>query len=432
MTKLANGIRVATEEWPGETASVGVFINAGSGFETKENNGVAHFLEHMAFKGTTNRTKAQLETEAENLGAQFNAYTSREHTVYFAKSFKNDVPKTVEILGDILQNASFTKEAVESERHTILREAQEVENNSEEALFDYLHSAAFQGTSYGFPILGSQENIKSIKREDLIKYVKTYYTGPNMVVAAAGPIKHEDLCAQVEKAFGSIPNTEDPRIKAQRAQPVEFTGSEIRIRNDDHPLVQAAIAVEGVGWSDPDYYVLVLIQTMLGNWDRTVGGGQHLASRLCEEIATEGLAHQMTTFMTNYATTALFGNTFVTPSRRVDDLVYSILNEWQRIGNGATAKEVERAKNKLKANTLMQLDGTTPIMENIGRQMLTLGRHMSHGEVYQRLNDITVADVKRVAKTYLTDVSPAVVCMGPTEYFPDYNVTRGWTYWNRM
>jgi len=427
---LSNGVRVATEEWPGELATVGVWIGAGSVFENEKNNGVAHFLEHMAFKGTTKRSQKQLEVEVENMGAQLNAYTSREQTVYFAKTFKKDVGKSLDILADILQNSTFDKESIERERSTILREMEEVENNTEEVIFDYLHAAAFQGTSLGRPILGSAENVKSITRNDLIEYINTYYTAPHIVVAAAGGVRHEEVVEQAEKLFAKIPaSSTHANIRDVHT---DFTGSEIKIRNDDHPTAHIAIGVEGVGWTHPDQFTMLVIQAMLGNWDKTVGGGANLSSRLCEIVASEGLVHSLSTFQTCYGNTSLFGHSIVVDPPHIEDSIYEILNEWQRIANSSTPNEVQRAKNKLKATMLMQLDGSNAICENIGRQMLSVGRVLSPAEIYLRVDDVKVDDVRRVAKTYLSDVSPAVIAMGPIKSLPDYNQLRGWTYWNRM
>lgn len=381
---LSNGIRVATEEWPGELATVGVWVGAGSVFENEKNNGVAHFLEHMAFKGTKNRTQRQLEVEIENMGAHLNAYTSREQTVYFAKSFKKDTNKSMDILSDIIQNSTFDKENIERERSTILREIKETENNYEEAIFDYLHSAAFQGTSLGRPILGPVENVKAITRNDLIDYINTYYTPPHMVIAAAGAVKHEEIVAQAEKLFSKIPaGTEQHNIREVHT---DFVGSEIKIRNDDHPTVQVAIGVEGVGWTHPDHFTMLVLQVLLGAWDKTIGGGANLSSRLCEIVASEQLVHSFSTFLTCYGNTALFGNTIVADPHQVEDSVFEVLNEWQRLANSATATEVERAKNKLKATLLMQFDGVSGVCENIGRQMLSVGRVLSPAEVYLRIN----------------------------------------------
>jgi len=430
VTRLPNGIRVVTEEYPGETATVGVWVGAGSVYETEKNNGVAHFLEHLAFKGTSTRTQSGIELEVENMGAQLNAYTSREQTVYFAKTIKNNIAPSVEIIADIIQNPKLADEKIEAERSTILTEAHEVEKNTEEVIFDHLHAAAYQGTALGRNILGSEQNIKTISRKDLVDYIGQYYTGPRMVVAGAGAVKHEELVSLVEKNFTSIAK-EDKVGQNIRDVPSQFTGSEIKIRNDDMPLAHIAIAIEAVGWTHPDYFVMLVIQTLLGSWDRTIGGGNNLSSRLCELVATEELCHSLSTFNTCYGNTALFGNYIVAQPGRLDDIVFEVLNEWQRLATGPVTSEVDRAKAKLKAGILMQLDGTTAICENLGRQMLNVGRVLPPAEVFLRIDQITPADVARVASTYMNDVSPAVVAMGPIEFFPDYNQIRSWTYWNR-
>merc|ERR1712214_180207 len=201
---IDNGMRVATEDSGAPTATVGLWIDTGSRYETAANNGVAHFLEHMAFKGTEKRSQTQLELEVENLGAHLNAYTSREQTVFYAKCLSSDLPQAVEVLADILQNSKFGQQEIERERGVILREMQEVEMNLQEVVFDHLHSVAYQGTPLGRTILGPTANIKSMTRDDLVQYIQTHYKGPRMVLAGAGGVNHDDLCQLATKHFGKI------------------------------------------------------------------------------------------------------------------------------------------------------------------------------------------------------------------------------------
>merc|ERR1712142_1151732 len=201
---LDNGMRVATEDTGSPTATVGLWIDTGSRFETSANNGVAHFLEHMAFKGTSKRSQTDLELEVENLGAHLNAYTSREQTVFYAKCLSEDLERAVEILSDILTNSTFGEQEIERERGVILREMQEVEMNLQEVVFDHLHAVAYQGTPLGRTILGPTGNIKSISRDDLTNYIKDHYKGPRMVLAGAGGVDHGKLCSLAEKYFAKI------------------------------------------------------------------------------------------------------------------------------------------------------------------------------------------------------------------------------------
>merc|ERR1719234_2497610 len=180
-------MRVASEDSGAPTATVGLWIDTGSRYENAANNGVAHFLEHMAFKGTSKRTQTGLELEVENMGAHLNAYTSREQTVFYAKCLSGDLDGAVEILSDILTNSTFGQEEIERERGVILREMQEVEMNLQEVVFDHLHAVAYQGTPLGRTILGPAKNIKSISRDDLTHYINTHYKGPRMVVSTTSP-----------------------------------------------------------------------------------------------------------------------------------------------------------------------------------------------------------------------------------------------------
>merc|ERR1712188_300807 len=222
VSTLSNGLRVASENTGGETATVGVWIDAGSSFETDADNGSAHFLEHMAFKGTNKRSQYQLEKEIEDLGGHLNAYTSREQTVYYAKVLKKDVAQATDILSDILQNSLLDPAAIDRERSVILREMEEVMSMKEEVVFDELHATAYQGTSLGRTILGPEENIRSITRDDLEKYIKTHYTAPRMVFAGAGAVTHDQLCDLSDKAFDKLPTKASSEVDLFREH--TFTG----------------------------------------------------------------------------------------------------------------------------------------------------------------------------------------------------------------
>jgi mitochondrial-processing peptidase subunit beta len=208
-----------------------VWIDAGSRYETAQNNGAAHFLEHMAFKGTKTRSQKQLEVEIENMGGHLNAYTSREQTVYYAKVFKDDVPKAVEILSDILQNSLLDESAIANERNVILREMEEVNKQYEEVVLDHLHETAFMGTGLGYTILGPEENIRSLTKGDLESYINTHYTADRFVIAGAGAVDHKQLTDLTEQHFGNLPKGSSGALST-KFDPAIFTGSDKRIRFD--------------------------------------------------------------------------------------------------------------------------------------------------------------------------------------------------------
>lgn len=424
---LSNGLRVASEDSGGSTCTVGLWIDSGSRYEDESNNGVAHYLEHMAFKGTKKRTQVALELEVENMGAHLNAYTSREQTVYYAKSFTSDLDKAVDILADIIQNPTLGQAEIERERGVILREMEEVDQQVEEVIFDHLHATAYQGTPLGRTILGPTANIKKINRDDLRSYISTHYTAPRIVLAAAGGVNHDELVKLAEKNFSSLPSTYDlPAL-----EPCRYTGSMMAIRDDDMPYAHVAMAVEGCGWSNPDYIPLMIAGAIVGNYDRSVGGGRNMSSKLAQIVAETSECHSFMSFNTCYTDTGLWGIYMVVDRMSIDDLFFNLQNEWMRLCFSVTEAEVERAKNVFRTSLFMQLDGSTAICEDIGRQLLTYGRRIPLPELDYRIQQVDAKTVREVCGRYIYDKCPAVVGIGPVEQLPDYNRIRGNMWWMR-
>ncbi|BFZ54634.1 Mitochondrial-processing peptidase subunit beta [Savitreella phatthalungensis] len=427
-TTLSNGFTVATEHSPyAQTATVGVWIDAGSRAETDKTNGAAHFLEHLAFKGTGKRTQQQLELEIENMGAHLNAYTSREQTVYYAKSFKQDAAKTVDVLSDILQNSKLEESAIERERDVILREQEEVDKQTEEVVFDHLHATAFQGHALGRTILGPRENIQSLSKTDLSNYINTNYTADRMVLVGAGGVEHAELVKLAEQHFGGIQSSgSNASIGSPRGGSTPaFVGSEIRLRDDTMGLAHIALAVEGASWNDPDYWPLLVCQAIIGNYDRALGSAPHLGSKLSTIVHSHKLANSFMSFSTSYSDTGLWGIYLVTENlTNIDDLVHFTLKEWSRLSVSVADADVERAKAQLKASLLLGLDGTTQVAEDIGRQIATTGRRMSPFECDKNIAQVTAADVRRVAQRRIWDQDLAISAVGNIEGLLDYNRIR--------
>ncbi|OVA07913.1 Peptidase M16 [Macleaya cordata] len=432
VTTLPNGLRVATESnLAARTATVGVWIDAGSRFESDETNGTAHFLEHMIFKGTYDRPVRVLEEEIENMGGHLNAYTSREQTTYYAKVMDKNVPQAIDILADILQNSCFDVERINRERDVILREMEEVEGQPEEVIFDHLHATAFQYSPLGRTILGPAHNIKTITRDHLQNYISTHYTAPRMVIAAAGNVKHEDIVEQVKKLFTTL--SSDPTTASQLVakEPAIFTGSEVRIIDDDIPLAQFAVAFSGASWTDPDSVALMVMQSMLGSWNKSAGGGKHMGSELAQRVGINEIAESMMAFNTNYKDTGLFGVYATAKPDCLDDLAYAIMYEISKLSYRVSEADVTRARNQLKSSLLLHIDGTSPVAEDIGRQLLTYGRRIPFTELFARIDAVDASTVKRVANRFIFDRDVAIAAMGPIQSLPDYNWFRRRTYWLR-
>ncbi|KAI7985623.1 hypothetical protein LOK49_LG14G00537 [Camellia lanceoleosa] len=245
-----------------------------------------------------------------------NAYTSREQTNYYAKVMDNDVPKALDILADILQNSKFDENRITQERDVILREMEEVEGQTDEVIFDHLHATAFQYTPLGRTILVPAQNIKTITKYNLQKYILAHYTAPRMVVLSIGLLfwvihtgymKHEDIVEKVKKLFTKLSTDPITASELVAKEPANFTGSEVRIIDDDIPLAQFAVAFNGASWTDPDSIALMVMQSMLGSWNKNAGGGKHMGSELAQRVGINEIAENMIAFNTNYKDTGLFG-----------------------------------------------------------------------------------------------------------------------------
>jgi len=387
----------------------------------------------MAFKGTANRSVRDLEVEIEDMGGHLNAYTSREQTCYYAKVGGAQVPKAVEILADILQNSNLDEAAIERERNVILREMQEIEGMPDEVIFDHLHATAFQYSPLGRTILGPADNVRSITRQHLADYIATNYTAERMVVAAAGAVDHKALVASVEKAFGKLPSGGATAYDLVRRDPAIFTGSEVRIRDPDQPLVHMAIAFKGASYVDPDSVPLMVMQTMLGSWSKDSSGGGNVGSKLAETVAANKLADSYMAFNTNYHDCGLFGVYAVTDPHQaeLEDLCWTIMRNVTQMCYNVEESDVARARNQLKASLLFSQDGSTGMAEDLGRSMLVYGRRVPKAEMFARIDAVDAATIKSVANRFILDQDIAVAASGNTQFMPDYNWLRRRTFWLR-
>jgi processing peptidase subunit beta len=246
-----------------------------------------------------------------------------------------------------------------------------------------------------------------------------------MVLVGAGGVDHDELVKAAEKSFGTLPVSPNPIPLGRKAHPKsDFVGSEVRVRDDDIPMAHIAVAVEGVSWSSPDYYPMLVMQSIFGNWDRALGSAPLLSSRLSDIIAKHNLANAYMSFSTSYSDTGLWGIYLVSENlANLDDLLHFTLREWTRMSIAPTAGEVERAKSQLKASLLLGLDGTTAIAEDIGRQLVTSGQRMTPRQIENAIDAVTPEEIKRVAQKYLWDKD---VRYPPHPFFP--HVGADWSF----
>uniref|UniRef100_A0A8C5E7B8 Mitochondrial-processing peptidase subunit beta n=1 Tax=Gouania willdenowi TaxID=441366 RepID=A0A8C5E7B8_GOUWI len=433
LTALDNGLRIASEETGQATCTVGLWISVGSRYEREKNNGAGFFLEHMAFKGTKKHPQSALEQQVESMGAHLSAYTSREHTAYYIKALSKDLPKAVELLSEVVQSCSLNEADIEQQRGVVLRELEEVESNLQEVCLDLLHATAYQGTPLGHSVLGPSSSARNLTRHDLVDYINSHYKAPRMVLAAAGGVNHEELVGLATDHLSGL-SFEYEGDAVPVLSPCRFTGSEIRMRDDALPLAHIAIAVEGASAASPDIIPLMVANAIIGSYDLTYGGGKHLSSRLARLSVEENLCHSFQAFHSAYSDTGLLGIHFVTDRNNIDDmiLVNTFLYYRMNLCTTVTESDVARGKNALKAALVGQLNGTTPVCDDIGRHILNYGRRIPLAEWDARIDAVTPKIVRDICSKYIYDKCPAVAAVGPIEQLSDYNRVRSAMYWLRF
>ncbi|HXV73617.1 MAG TPA: pitrilysin family protein [Sphingomonadales bacterium] len=406
ITTLKNGLRVVTETLPHvETASLGVWVDVGARYETRELHGVSHLLEHMVFKGTKGRSAAKIATAIEDVGGHLNAFTSREHTTYYAKVMKGDLALAADLLGDLIQNPAFAQQELKREQEVILQEIGQVKDTPDDLVFDHLQETAFPDQPLGQSILGTEQTVPSFTPATLQRHMAHHYAAPEMVLAGAGKLAHGDVAALAEEHFSALA----PKNGADFGK-ARYRGGEKR---DPRELEQLHLALgfQSCSYFDADYYATQVFATILG-------GG--MSSRLFQEIREKrGYAYSVYAFNASLADTGLLSIYAGTGPEFARDLLLIAAREMQSLAGKIPAEEIARAKTQLKSGLFMSLESTSARMEQIGRQMLIFGKSIPVSELVEKVEAVDEASVNRVAKRLLA--SPlSFAGIGEVSVLPDY------------
>ncbi|MEL6511548.1 MAG: pitrilysin family protein [Pseudomonadota bacterium] len=408
---LSNGFRIVTEQMPGlQSASIGVWVNAGGRHERIEQNGIAHFLEHMAFKGTERRTPLQIAEEIEDVGGYINAYTSREMTAYYARILGGDVPLALDVIADILLNPVFDEAEIEVERGVILQEIGQALDTPDDIVFDWLQEVAYPEQPLGRTILGPSERVRSFNRADLSGFVAEHY-GPNqMILAAAGAVDHDALVAEAEKLFGHLESVAEftPQVAA-------FQGGERR-EVKDLEQVHFALAIEGPNYCDPQIYTAQIFATAFG-------GG--MSSRLFQEVREKrGLCYTIFSQAGAYADTGLTTIYAGTSADQIGELANITMDELKRAADDMSPEEVGRARAQMKAGMLMGLESPSARAERLARMISIWGRVPDLEEIVARVDAVTTGDVKDYAGQLIQTAGSAMALYGPVNQAPSLEALR--------
>jgi predicted Zn-dependent peptidase len=400
ITRLPSGLTVVTDAMSHlESASLGVWVGAGSRDERPDEHGISHLLEHMAFKGTERRTARQIAEEIEAVGGDLNAATSVESTSFYARVLRADVPLAIDVLADILSNPAFDPEELQREQNVIVQEIGAAEDTPDDLVFDKLQETAFPGQSVGRSILGTRETVRSFDRKRLAAYLTRHYRAPDMVVAAAGAVDHAALVEQVEKHFASFSGPARPKPEA-----AHFSGGSY-IESRDLEQVHVALAMHGLPQRDPNLFSMQIFTSILG-------GG--MSSRLFQEVREiRGLCYSIYAFHAPYSDTGMFGLYAGTDATDLPELMRVVVGE---IGNAAeTLNEVEvaRAKAQMKAGLLMALESSGARAEQLARQMFAWGRPVPLDELVSKIEAVTVESARAAGRQLIARGRPAVAALGP-------------------
>ncbi len=403
---LPNGVRVVTEHMPGlASASLGLWVTAGGRHERARQNGIAHFLEHMAFKGTKRRSALQIAEEIEDVGGYLNAYTSREVTAFYARVLKEDVPLAFDVVSDIVLNPVFDPAEIEMERGVILQEIGQALDTPDDIVFDWLQEAAFPDQPMGRSILGPAERVRGFTRDDLAGFVAEHYRPERMILAAAGAVDHNQIMKLAETTFGAL-TPGGP----EQMEPAGFIGGE---RREFRTLEQVHFTLGFEGPSYADEGLLFTAQT----WAGALGGG--MSSRLFQKIReARGLCYTIHAQAGAWSDTGMLTIYAGTSAEQIADLAALTVDELKRAAEDLSTAEIDRARAQMKAGLFMGLEGASARAERLARQVSIWNRVIPLEETVAQIDAVGLHEVRDFAGTLLGQAGSALALYGPAEAAP--------------
>ena len=410
ISTLPNGLRIVTEHMPGlQSASVGVWVMAGGRHERPEQNGITHFLEHMAFKGTARRSALQIAEEIEDVGGYINAYTSKEMTAYYARCLVADVPLALDVISDIVLNPVFDPKEIETERHVILQEIGQALDTPDDIIFDWLQEVSYPDQPFGRTILGPAERVSSFTADDLRGFVGQHYAPDQMILSASGGVDHEAIVHQARQIFGHLAARGISQMDA-----ASFIGGE---RREVKKLEQVhfALSLEAPGYRHPDVYAAQV-------YAMAMGGG--MSSRLFQKIREErGLCYSIFAQSGAYEDTGSITIYAGTSKEEIADLTRLTVDEMKRAAEDMTEAEVARARAQLKAGLLMGLESPSNRAERNARLLAVWGRVPGADEAVAKIDSVSMEDVRRFAGE-LAGAKTALAMYGPVAKAPGLEAIR--------
>lgn len=405
VTTLPNGFRVATEAMPGlESAALGVWLLSGSRHEEEALGGVAHFAEHMMFKGTRRRSALRIVEEIEGAGGQINAFTSQEITGYHCRILAAEIPAAADVLADMLRDSAFESGEIEVERGTILQEIGMLQDMPEEAVCDRLLERAYPDHPLGRPVIGSAEGVARLSRDDLVGFVSRQHVPGRMILTAAGAVDHGEIVRLATALFGDMEPGEIADPPAAR-----FIGGEIR-EEKDLEQAQIAFAFECPGYGDPRYHAALVCCAALGGT---------MSSRLFQEARERrGLCYGIEASVAPFTDTGALSVVSATSPESIAELAGVVVAEMRRAAEDFTEGELERARVQLKAGLLMALESPAFRAERLARTLHLNGRIVPADEVVRSIDAVSLDDLRAMAADFAGRTPAAMALLGPVGAAP--------------
>lgn len=384
--KLENGIRIVTEKIPSvRSISIGIWFNTGSRDETKDINGLSHFIEHLMFKGTINRRAFEIAASLESVGGHLNAFTGKEFTCYYTHSLDEHLDNAIDVLADILNNSVFNEKEMEKEKQVILEELNTLEETPEELIHELFYLDLFPNNPLGYSIIGERKNIKRFQRKHVLEFVSDHYTCERMIVAAAGNLDHEKIVKLIEEKFINFKRTGN-----RNYVPPSQLRTGVNIIENGAIQAHACLGTQAYSYKDERKFGLLVLNTLLG---------AGMSSRLFQNIREKhGLAYSIYSYLDFLADTGVFSIYVGTDKQKTDDALELIEKELMRLRKHEISdSELERTKSQLKGNLMLGLESTASRMNRLAKMELYLGRHFSLDE--------TLKNIELVSKNNVLDIA---------------------------
>jgi predicted Zn-dependent peptidase len=406
-TALPNGIKVITEAMPHvRSVSVGIWVSSGSRRETAEENGLSHFIEHMLFKGTANRSAEDIARSVDSIGGNLDAFTAKEMVCYNTKVLDEHLPVALDVLSDLVLNPSFREEDIEKEKGVILEEIKMDADSPDYLVHEIFSSNFWKDHPLGKPILGTRETVKRFSQGMVQDYYRSVYTPANLLITAAGNLGHDRLVDLARERFQSRPST-----TPEPPQPPPATHARISLRSKkDLEQVHVCLGVPSYPIPHEDRFTCYVLNTILG-------GG--MSSRLFQNIRErQGLAYAVFSELNPYSDTGCLSVYAGTSLESAKQVVQSVLKEFTDLKQKvAPAEEVRRAKDHLKGSLMLSLESTSSRMSNLARQEMHFRRFFSLDELAESIEKVTGEDVQRVAQTFFDQKNVALTVLGNLDGF---------------